>query len=301
MIKLYLIFVLQFTFFVNCFAQERRIIDVHFHTRSAGDYGTPPPPNPVTGKAPDAATNEAILQSNYALLKRYHVVKAICSGTLKRNADFTAIDPGRFISSLEYPDHQDNPLPDTATFIKLIQEKKFLVFGELGLQYDGKTLDQPEFEPYLSICERYGIPVAIHTGLGPPESPYHGFPNFTVTAGNPLHLEAVLKKHPKLKLQMMHMGYPYLEGTKAIMYVYPQVYVDISVIDWALPKAEFYQYLQSLLNSGFGKRIMYGSDQMIWEDAIPLSIKTVESAPFLDEQAKQDIFYNNAARFYGLK
>jgi predicted TIM-barrel fold metal-dependent hydrolase len=225
----------------------------------------------------------------------------MCSGTLKRNADFIAIDPGRFISSLEYPDHQDNPLPDTATFIKLIQEKKFLVFGELGLQYDGKTLDQPEFEPYLSICERYGIPVAIHTGLGPPESPYHGFPNFTVTSGNPIHLEAVLKKHPKLKLQMMHMGYPYLEETKAIMYVYPQVYVDISVIDWALPKAEFYQYLQSLLNSGFGKRIMYGSDQMIWEDAIPLSIKTVESAAFLDEQTKQDIFYNNAARFYGIK
>jgi predicted TIM-barrel fold metal-dependent hydrolase len=301
MVKLYLLIALQFVFFINCFAQERKIIDVHFHTRSAGDYGTPPPPNPVTSKAPDAATNEAILKNNCALLKQCHVVKAICSGTLQRNADFIAIDPGRFISSLEYPDHQDNPLPDTATFIKLIQEKKFLVFGELGLQYDGKTLDQPEFEPYLSICERYGIPVAIHTGLGPPESPYHGFPNFTVTAGNPLHLEAVLKKHPKLKLQMMHMGYPYLEETKAIMYVYPQVYVDISVIDWALPKAEFYQYLQSLLNSGFGKRIMYGSDQMIWEDAIPLSIKTVESASFLDEQAKQDIFYNNAARFYGIK
>ncbi len=301
MIKLYLLIVLYFVFVMNCFAQERKIIDVHFHTRSAGDYGTPPPPNPVTGKAPDAATNEAILQSNYALLKRYHVVRAICSGTLKRNADFIATDPGRFISSLEYPDHEDNPLPDTATFIKLIQEKTFLVFGELGLQYDGKTLDQPEFEPYLSICERYGVPVAIHTGLGPPESPYHGFPNFTVTSGNPIHLEAVLKKHPKLKLQMMHMGYPYLEETKAIMYVYPQVYVDISVIDWALPKAEFYQYLQSLLNSGFGKRIMYGSDQMIWEDAIPLSIKTVEAASFLDEQAKQDIFYNNAARFYGIK
>src|SRR4051812_39212927 len=110
MIKLYLLIVLYFVFFMNCFAQERKIIDVHFHTRSAGDYGTPPPPNPVTGKAPDAATNEAILQSNYALLKQYHVVKAICSGTLKRNADFIATDPGRFISSLEYPDHQDNPL-----------------------------------------------------------------------------------------------------------------------------------------------------------------------------------------------
>lgn len=286
--------------YFNCEAQPRKIIDVHFHTRSAGDYGPTPPPNPVTGKMPNAATNKAILQANYALLKKYNIVKAICSGTLPRNNDFIAVDPNRFISSLEYPDHQNNPLPDTNTFKKLIAEKKFFVFGELGLQYDGKTLDQPEFEPYLAICERTEIPVAIHMGLGPPETPYHGFPNFTVTTGNPFYLEPVLKKHPKLKLQIMHMGYPYAEEMKAIMLVYPQVYADVSVINWILPKEEFYQYLKLMMAAGFGKRIMYGSDQMIWEDAIPLSIKTIETAPFLSEQQKKDIFYNNAARFYGL-
>jgi hypothetical protein len=138
-------------------------------------------------------------------------------------------------------------------------------------------------------------------GLGPPETPYHGFPDFTVSAGNPVHLEPVLKNHPKLKLQIMHAGYPYLQEMKAIMLVYPQVYADVSVINWVLPKQEFYQYLKAMMTAGFGKRIMYGSDQMIWEDAIPLSIKTVESAPFLNEQQKQDIFYNNAARFYSIK
>ncbi|ASU32002.1 amidohydrolase family protein [Mucilaginibacter xinganensis] len=301
MIKPYLVIALFALLYLNCDAQQRKIIDVHFHTRSAGDYGTPPPPNPVTGKTPDAGTNDAIFRGNFALLKKYNIVKAICSGTLLRNADFISKDPGRFISSLEYPDHQDNPLPDTATFRKLIQEKKFTVFGELGLQYDGKTLDQPEFEPYIAICERYGVPIAIHMGLGPPETPYHGFPNFTVSSGSPFYLEPVLKKHPRLKLQIMHMGYPYIEETKAILYMYPQVYADISVIDWALPKEEFYQYLRAVITAGHEKQIMYGSDQMIWEDAIPLSIKTVEAAPFLNEQQKQDIFYNNAARFYGIK
>jgi predicted TIM-barrel fold metal-dependent hydrolase len=286
--------------FLKAEAQERKIIDVHFHTRSAGDYGVPAPPNPFTGKTPDAATNEAILVNNIAQLKKYNVVKAICSGTLNRNVDFIAKDPSRFISSLEYPDHQNNPLPDIATFEKMIREKKFFVFGEIGLQYDGKTLDQPEYEPYLAVCEQLNIPVCVHTGLGPPESPYHGFPNFTVAAGNPLTLEPVLKKHPKLKLVVMHMGYPYLQEMKSIMYVYPQVYTDIAVIDWVLPKEEFDDYLQAMLKAGFGKRIMYGSDQMIWDDAIPRSIKMVESAP-LTEQEKQDIFYNNAARFFGIK
>ena len=40
---------------------------------------------------------------------------------------------------------------------------------------------------------------------------------------------------------------------------------------------------------------------MAWDDAIPLSIKNVEKAPFLNEKQKQDIFYNNAKRFYNLK
>jgi len=50
----------------------------------------------------------------------------------------------------------------------------------------------------------------------------------------------------------------------------------------------------------FGKRLMYGSDQMWWPSAIERSIKAVNSAPFLSDQDKQDIFYNNAARFLRL-
>lgn len=285
----------------NIHAQTRKIIDVHFHTRSSGDYGVIPPPNPVTKKIPKAFTNEEIYNSNVMLLKKYNVVKAICSGTLARNADFISKDPKLFISSLEFPDHQNNPLPDTLTFKRLFEEKKFFVFGELGLQYEGKTIGNPFFEPYLNICERLGIPVAVHTGEAAPGTPYTCCPNFTIDAGRPLYLEPVLKKYPKLKIQMMHMGFPFLEETKAILNVYPQVYVDISAVNWLVPKEEFYNYLKSLIIAGFGKRIMYGSDQMIWEDAISLSIKTLENASFLNAKQKNDIFYNNAAYFFNIK
>jgi len=60
-------------------------------------------------------------------------------------------------------------------------------------------------------------------------------------------------------------------------------------------------YLQALVTAGFEKRIMYGSDEMIWSDALNLSIKNVEDAPFLSEEQKQDIFYNNAAGFFGIE
>jgi hypothetical protein len=45
---------------------------------------------------------------------------------------------------------------------------------------------------------------------------------------------------------------------------------------------------------------MFGSDQMIWPEAIERAIQSIEDAPFLTEQQKRDILYNNAARFFRL-
>ena len=45
---------------------------------------------------------------------------------------------------------------------------------------------------------------------------------------------------------------------------------------------------------------MFGSDQMIWPDAVGMAIEGVESADFLTKEQKRDIFYNNAVRFLRL-
>jgi uncharacterized protein len=279
---------------------QRKIIDVHFHARQFGDYRQTPPPNPRTGKIPTWKNDKELIDVMLATLKSNNVVKAIASGSLITVRNFQMADSGRIIPSLEYPNTQNNPLPDTAIFIRYFKEKKFYVFGELALQYEGKTLEDPELEPYLTICERMGIPVALHTGMSFPNTTYTCCPKFRTYFGNPRLIEEVLVKHPKLKIQLMHLGFPWLQETKAIMNVYPHVYADIAAIDWLRPLPEFYSYLNSFIEGGFGKRIMYGSDQMAWEDAIPLSIKNIENAPFLTEEQKQDIFYDNAAKFYGL-
>ena len=39
---------------------------------------------------------------------------------------------------------------------------------------------------------------------------------------------------------------------------------------------------------------------MVWPGVIERAIETIESAPFLSEQQKRDILYNNAARFLRL-
>ena len=66
------------------------------------------------------------------------------------------------------------------------------------------------------------------------------------------------------------------------------------------PRAQFYAELRRLVDAGFVKRIMFGSDQMIWPQAIGVGIETVRQASFLSEQDKRDILYDNAARFLRL-
>ena len=98
----------------------------------------------------------------------------------------------------------------------------------------------------------------------------------------------------------MHAGWPMIDDLLAVLWAHPQVYVEVGVIVWALPQAEFYRYVQRIVEAGFGGRVMFGSDQMVWPGMIERAIRTVEEAPFLNDQQKRDILYNNAARFLRL-
>jgi predicted TIM-barrel fold metal-dependent hydrolase len=150
------------------------------------------------------------------------------------------------------------------------------------------------------MVEELDIPLGIHIGPGPPGAPFLGTPDYRARMHSPFVLEEALIKHPKLRLYAMHAGWPMLDDMISMLYTYPQLYVDLGVIDYILPQKEFYRYLRRLVEAGFGKRIMYGSDQMIWPQAMEKSIDNIENAPFLSEPQKRDIFFNNAARFLKL-
>jgi uncharacterized protein len=144
------------------------------------------------------------------------------------------------------------------------------------------------------------IPVAFHLGEGYPGAPYLGDPDYRVRFGSPLLLEEVLVRHPHLRLSVMHYGSPFVDEMIALMFTYPNVYIDIGGSTWPYPREYFYSQLKQLVDAGFGKRILFGSDQMLWPELIEISIEIVEEAPFLSEEQKRDIFYHNAARFLRL-
>jgi predicted TIM-barrel fold metal-dependent hydrolase len=167
--------------------------------------------------------------------------------------------------------------------------------GEIGTQLSGIAPNDPALEPYFALAEEFDLPVLIHTaGIGP------YLPTFRSTAGSPLLLEDVLVRHPPLRLYVENAGYPYRDQMIAMMYQYPQLHADVSTITWVIPRTAFYDYLKSFIAAGLGKRLMFGSDQMRWPAKIGEGIAAIEQAPFLTDEQKRDIFFDNAARFLRL-
>jgi predicted TIM-barrel fold metal-dependent hydrolase len=89
-------------------------------------------------------------------------------------------------------------------------------------------------------------------------------------------------------------------SARALLFAHPQAYVDVASIVYTEPRPAFYRFLQELVEAGYGDRVMFGSDQMIWPGVIEPSIQAIEDAPFLTPAQKRDILYNNAARFLRL-
>ena len=278
--------------------QRPPIIDMHIHAFSWNHQGNPPPPNPMTGKVPAARTDKEAMEALLAELRRYNVVRAVAGGPREHVLRWLAADPGRIIGGTMMGPRF--PLPDVSVLREDFRAGRLGIMGELGLPYVGVAPNDPQMEPYWALAEELDIPVGVHTGLAPPNTPYQCCPKFRNSLGNPALLEEVLIRHPKLRVYMMHAGYPYLQETKAVMHMYPQVYADLGAIDWLQPREEFHEYLRALVRAGFGKRLMFGSDQMVWPEGIGLAIEGIESASFLTEEQKRDIFYNNAVRFLRL-
>lgn len=250
---------------------------------------------PDTLRAP--ASDEENLRTTLAILERYNI-RAVTSGPPSMVLTWKAAAPDRIIPAIECC----VPMfvtPDSMR--QLFSSGTIAVMGEVVNQYFGATPSDSVLAPYFAMAEELDVPVGIHVGLGPVGVAYTaGNRSYRAALGRPLLLEETLLRHPKMRLYVMHAGWPLLDEMIALLYAHPQVYVDVGVINWILPRKEFHHYLRRLVEAGFGKRVMFGSDNVIWPDAIPIAIDAIESADFLTGPQKRDIFYNNAARFLRL-
>lgn len=176
----------------------------------------------------------------------------------------------------------------------------YKVMGEVAPQYGGMSPSDTSLDAYFAAAEKLNIPVGIHMGTGGNGMANITSPKYRASMGNPLLLEDLLARHPKLKVWVMHAGYPMIDEMIALMGANGYVYVDIAGMIWSYPLEEVNNYIKRLVQAGFEKRIMYGTDLMIWPKLLETSIGVIENANYLSFDQKRDIFYNNAVRFFRL-
>lgn len=301
------------------------IIDVHLHADVADEQGPPPlflcaPFSmwPVKDAQEDAATylsrvqnkpacpsplrsgatDDDLMQRTLAIVKARNVT-AVTSGELAVVEKWRQAGGDRILPAVAFDPESGKPTLEELR--QLVKSKRVVAFAEISSQYEGIAVSDPRMEPYFALAEELDIPVGIHMGPGPPGAPYVGAPNYRMRLSSLLTLEDVLVRHPKLRVWAMHAGWPLADDTIGALYAHPQLYVDIGIIDYAFPRKQFYDFLQRVIDAGFENRIMFGSDEMVWPDALSVAIETIQNAPSLSAQQKRDILYNNAARFLRLQ
>lgn len=242
-----------------------------------------------------APSDAAVLRDRgIAMLERYNIL-ALAGGAAATVEDYRSHAAGRILPSAGFG--SDGKLPSIASLRRLHAAGKLKALSEITTQYAGIAPDDPRLEPYYALAEELDIPVGIHLGPGPPGTIYFATPGYRVAAGDPLRLEPILVRNPRLRVYAMHAGWPLGDAMIAMMFAHPQLYVDTGILDYAYPEADFYAYLKRLIDAGMEERIMFGSDNMVWPDAIGVAIDRIRRAPFLSERQKRLILHDNAARF----
>ena len=277
----------------NTAPEKPPVIDMHFHgfTDAPAPQSVPMCPN---ASGPDCtpklypAPPGKYLAMIAAEMERLNVT-AVVFGTPEQVAAFEQDAPGRIIRGTRPTSQIDTS--ELQRLEMLFIDGGFKVMGEIGLQGVGMSPADMRVDHLFALAERLDIPVAIHMAGGA----------YRASMGDPLLLEEVLARHPKLRVQVMHAGYPRIDNMLALLGAHSQVYVDIAGVIWSSPTFEVNRYIERLVKAGFGDRVMFGTDQLLWPGLMAHSISIIQNADYLTPQQKRDILYTNAARFLRLK
>jgi predicted TIM-barrel fold metal-dependent hydrolase len=247
---------------------------------------------------------KAVIEQNM----KYNVVLTYASCDYKALDTINKINTGNFFPSFEiWPTREMlNDKKYVETLRLKIRNGEVRGIGEVTNFYTGISPNDPIMDTLYRIAEKYDIPIGVHFGQTGRGLQLTNYPNMRLEYSNPLLLQDVLIKFPKLRLYIMHAGVPFFpDETFAMLYMFPRLYVDISAVLWESYASGYFretvkEFLTKAAKYGFTNRIMFGSDEWFYPEFIGLSIDYINQADFLTETQKRDILYNNAARFLKL-
>ena len=143
-------------------------------------------------------------------------VFGVLSGDSDRVVAWMTAAPDRFFPGIGFRLRAGSPSPETLR--ALHAAGRLAVLAEVTNQYAGIAPDDSRMEPYWALAEELDIPVGIHIGPGPPGVMYLGAPEYRARLHSALKLEDVLVRHPRMRVYIMHAGFPLLNDLLAVLY-----------------------------------------------------------------------------------
>jgi len=160
----------------------------------------------------------------------------------------------------------------------------------------------------FSLCDKYNLPVQIHTGM-------QTFNQNYITNTNPTGLTEAFLKFPHVRFALLHASYPYGGELAALAKKFPNIFIDMT---WAALISPSYtvRYLQEYIETvPINKIVAFGGDCHTPEGVYAASVmarETVENAlvpmvgnGYLSEleaiEIVNKILRTNAIDFYGLQ
>lgn len=178
-----------------------------------------------------------------------------------------------------------------------------------GRQADRRALEDFIVQRAAQYAADRGLPMQIHVGMGHPE------PGMIVANGAPFLLETFLniRSLSRLKITLLHGGYPFSSDMAALVQTYGNVYLDFS---WMPYLHHFYlrQKLTEWLEILPANKLLYGSDagapefhvaaahyarqalNHVLHDGVQRGVWDAGQADWLARR----VLFDNAAELYGI-
>ena len=266
-----------------------KIIDAHLHLFDPAEYASSPPGVPLARAG--------------ALTEMYDKLD-IRAGIVMGNQPLSEQAyqfPAAFRYCVGIGDFARSLSPDAET-LALVEEhlrRSTCVGLKFYIGYAPVYAADPSLFPYYRLAQKYGKPVAFHTGM---------------TAGSmgqlkyshPLTIDEVAAAFPKVQFVLCHFGNPFLAEAAAVMEKNANVAADLSgLLDGCTDldryfdrQSAYVQHLRMWMHYvDDDSRFLFGTDY----PAVDIENYVAFIARLVDADSLEKIFYDNANRIYQLE
>lgn len=129
------------------------------------------------------------------------------------SGEFAASVPEVLRSATFYPE------PEAEQYVAELVEDGVRIF-KIHLQVGEFVADDPVLDPVWAVLEDSGTPVTVHAGSGPVGNAFTG----------PDSVARLLRRHPRLRLLVAHMGAPEYEDFLVLAERYENVHLDTTMV-----------------------------------------------------------------------